>query len=159
MDIHLFNHQQDVLIDEDAVRALAAMVVANEGQVADEVGIHFVSKEASGQIHARYFADPSPTDCMSFPMDGLMDSPSDISGAGPRVLGEIFVCPAVAQDFCAAGGPLPVNEEVALYVIHALLHLMGHDDQEDQAEARMRAQERFHLDTWRAEGRSILQTP
>lgn len=157
MDIHLFNHQQDVLLDEDAVRSLAAMVVANEGQVADEVGIHFVSKEASGQIHARYFADPSPTDCMSFPMDGLSGEPLDIHDGQPRVLGEIFVCPAVAQDYCAAGGPLPLHEEIALYVIHALLHLMGHDDQEDEAEARMRAQERFHLDKWRAAERSILQ--
>lgn len=148
MDIHIFNHQQDCLLNEEAVRALAFLVVEGEGQQADEVAIHFVTKEASGKIHERYFGDPSPTDCMSFPMDD--------QGEEPRVLGEVFVCPAVAKDYCTAGGTLPLNEEVALYVIHSLLHLMGHDDQEDEAEARMRARERFHLDQWRSSGASIL---
>jgi probable rRNA maturation factor len=150
MDIHIFNSQDDVLLDDDAVRALAALVVSGEGQSADEVAIHFVTKTASGQIHDRYFGDPAPTDCMSFPMDE--------SGEEPRVLGEIFVCPAVAQDYCANGGPLPVQEEVALYIIHALLHLMGHDDMEDEADAKMRAREKVHLEAWRQLGRSVLRS-
>jgi probable rRNA maturation factor len=148
MDIHIFNHQQDCLIDEEAVRSLASLVVAGEGQSADEVAVHFVTKEASGQIHDRYFSDPSPTDCMSFPMDEV--------GEDPRVLGEVFVCPAVAKDYCAAGGALSFDEELALYVIHSLLHLMGHDDQEDEAEAKMRERERVHLASWRATGRSVI---
>jgi probable rRNA maturation factor len=148
MDIHIFNHQNDLSVNESAIRSLAQLVIDGEGQSADEVAIHFISKEASGQLHARYFDDPAPTDCMSFPMDSPEES--------PRILGEIFVCPHVAQEFCSKGGVLPLHEEVALYVIHALLHLMGHDDVEDAAEKLMRERELLHLEAWRHTAQSVL---
>ena len=44
--------------------------------------------------------------------------------------------------------PLPghdVQVELALYVIHGLLHLCGYDDKSDAAAAQMRRRERHHL--------------
>jgi probable rRNA maturation factor len=38
-----------------------------------------------------------------------------------------------------------VQAELALYVIHGLLHLCGYDDHSDEEAGRMRARERHYL--------------
>ncbi|MFZ4099948.1 MAG: rRNA maturation RNase YbeY [Chlamydiia bacterium] len=148
MDISIFDNQTDIPLGHPAIDELVALVVEGEAQHVDEVAVHFVTKEASGVLHDRYFQDPSPTDCMSFPMDGPLEQ--------PRVLGEVFVCPQVAREFVLAGGTLPLDEEIALYIIHGLLHLFGYDDIEEQDVARMRQQEHLYLDRWRTKGRSVV---
>ena len=148
MDIHLFDHQTDLSLDHEAVRELVALVIQGQGEVVDEVAIHFISPEASSTLHQRYFQDSSPTDCMSFPMDGPNDR--------PRVLGEIFVCPRIALEYVQNGGSLPPEEEVALYIIHGLLHLFGYDDIEDADVVHMRAGEDLHLNRWRLTGHSVV---
>ena len=90
----------------------------------DEVILHFVSKAMMGKIHDTFFSDPSPTDCMSFPMDPPETKPS----AGKhRILGEVFVCPKVALEY-AKEQKLDPHKETTLYIIHGILHLIGYDD-------------------------------
>lgn len=99
----------------------------------DEVFIHFVTKGQIGKIHADYFNDPSPTDCISFPMD----TDEEI---GYKVLGEVFVCPAVAKEYAKTQN-IDFQEEVDLYVVHGLLHLIGFDDLTNRDRKIMRQEE------------------
>ena len=102
----------------------------------DEVIFHFVDSETISSLHKDYFNDPAPTDCISFPIDSP-SKPSD----GPLILGEVFVCPAVAKTY-AEKHDLDPYREVSLYIIHGVLHLLGYDDQEEDDEKKMRAEEK-----------------
>ncbi len=91
----------------------------------DEVSIYFVTMAEICRLHQEFFGDPSPTDCISFPIDQKNE------GAGYHVLGEIFVSPQAALDYVMRQSE-EINEdcyrETSLYVIHGLLHLLGYDD-------------------------------
>jgi probable rRNA maturation factor len=76
-------------------------------------------------VHARWFGDPTPTDVISFLVDDTA---------------ELVVSVATARRVARAHGHA-VRAEVALYVVHGLLHVLGHDDTTPRARVRMRAAE------------------
>ena len=100
------------------------------------MSIHFVDKKTISDLHRDHFQDPTPTDCISFPMD----SP-DSQGEGYKILGEVFVCPQIAIEYAEKNNITP-EEEVSLYIIHGLLHLLGYDDQDEISEPIMRGEEK-----------------
>jgi probable rRNA maturation factor len=112
------------------------------GVRSDEVVIHLVDQETISRLHGDFFDDPSPTDCLSFPIDHPLEP-----CVGPSILGELFVCPEVATEYASAhqGDPL---RETALYIIHGLLHLLGYDDQTEEERLKMRAQETYLLERY-----------
>jgi probable rRNA maturation factor len=68
-------------------------------------------------------------------------------GAGKTIEGEVLVSTDVAATAAAEFG-WSVENEVTLYVVHGLLHLVGYDDLSDDEKAIMRERERFHLARW-----------
>ncbi|NGX46747.1 MAG: Endoribonuclease YbeY [Chlamydiae bacterium] len=101
---------------------------------ANEMAVHFVGKAKIADLHAQYFDDPSPTDCITFPYDD------------PHFLGEIFVCPKVAEEYIAKhGGDL--GEEITLYIVHGFIHLLGYEDTTPRARKEMRKQEKKWMNT------------
>jgi probable rRNA maturation factor len=118
--------------------ALVHEVIQFEGQHCDEVSIHFVDTPKICELHDTYFKDPSPTDCISFPINN-------------SILGDVFVCPRTAQEYVAIHQG-EVYEEVSLYVVHGLLHLMGYDDIEEADEKKMRAAESKHMQNIKLKG-------
>jgi len=153
METFVFNNQSLVTVFPEAVERLAALVVTGESQKYDEAAVHFIDAIASGKLHQRYFDDPEPTDCMSFPMD----DPETVVDRAPRILGEVFVCPEMAKQTFESGEGLPIHEELALYVIHGLLHLLGYDDRTDEQIATMRLKEAQYLERWREQGVVICE--
>ncbi|MCB1135834.1 MAG: rRNA maturation RNase YbeY [Chlamydiia bacterium] len=137
MQVDIHNSQTSYPIDSERLRRIVEASIAFEGQRCDEVSLNYVDKEEIGVLHAEHFDDPSPTDCISFPMD-------DADEEEYRVLGEVFVCPAVAAEYVAEHGGV-VDQEVILYTIHGLLHLMGYDDIETDDRMEMRAAEERHM--------------
>ena len=83
-----------------------------------------VDDAESVRLHREHFGDATPTDVMSFP-DGAPDPAS-----GLVRLGDLAVGIEVARRVAKQRGR-PVDEEIALYVLHGTLHLLGHDDIED----------------------------
>lgn len=139
MIIYISNEQKDLKIDEDDVEKLVREVVSFEGLRYDEVSIHFVDTESICSLHNEYFNDPSPTDCISFPMD------QDIQEEDPhKVLGDVVVCPETAIKYAKANA-CDTYEELTLYTVHGLLHLMGYDDIEEQDIQKMREAEDRHM--------------
>lgn len=113
-------------IDITSFLPLAPMAVAAtmsmEHQTADYVAIHFLSDSSMRRLHLKYYNDSSSTDCMSFPID--MD---ENESTGQRILGDIFICPQVAQRM-GKKESTSTEHELCLYTIHATLHLLGYDD-------------------------------
>lgn len=135
--LSLYNEQSTFPVDRSWIESIVTQVLKDEDVTTDEVIIHFVDVPKICQLHEDFFDDPSPTDCISFPMDREKTEEHSI-------LGEVFVCPEIAKEYVEShGGEL--KREVSLYVIHGLLHLIGYDDIEDDDRQEMRSRETHHL--------------
>lgn len=137
MIVNVSNSQKTIKISKNQVKILVQEVIFHEGQTCEEVSVHFVSKFRIGKLHRDFFDDPTPTDCISFPMDEDIESPH-------RVLGEIFVCPEVAKEYSIKHN-IDQHEEITLYIIHGLLHLMGYNDIQIEERKLMRKAEKRHM--------------
>jgi probable rRNA maturation factor len=113
-------------------------VVSFEGNRYNEVAIYFVDKPEICRLHDEYFNDPTPTDCISFPMHTH-------DKFAYRILGEVFVCPSVAIEYVDKQGG-EYYHETTLYVVHGLLHLLGYDDIDLKDRKKMRLAEKRHLE-------------
>ncbi|MBX9745037.1 MAG: rRNA maturation RNase YbeY [Chlamydiales bacterium] len=129
MNILIFNKQKDLPISRKATKALVSAVLSHEKQQGGEISIYFVSEKIICQMHNEFFQDPSPTDCISFPLENTPLS------------GEIFVCPHTAVHY-AKKRELDPHQETALYLVHGLLHLLGYDDLEPLQRRVMRKKEK-----------------
>jgi probable rRNA maturation factor len=69
----------------------------------------------------------------------------------PVLLGDVVVCPAVAAAQ-APGHAGTVDDELALLVVHGILHILGHDHAEPGETVRMLARERELLETFHWHG-------
>ncbi len=93
--ITVYNRQRTLPLSASSVQKLLALLLEEKGIATDSVIVYFVNKQKIAALHAQYFNDPSPTDCITFPMDSLEYSPFSL----PHTLGEMFICPELAQEY------------------------------------------------------------
>ena len=82
-----------------------------------ELTITFVDPEPIAELHERWMDLQGPTDVMSFPMDELR--PGDERNEPEGMLGDIVICPWVAQQQAQAAGHSTM-EEMMLLTIHGM---------------------------------------
>jgi len=131
--VTLFNSQRDFPVARPFFKKVVKSILVLEGVSCDEVSIHFVKETEIQALHARYFGDPTSTDCISFPFADSVPSYC--------FLGEVFICPLVALRYAASKKLDPLHE-VTLYLVHGLLHLLGFDDISPKERRRMRRAEK-----------------
>jgi probable rRNA maturation factor len=135
----------EVVVDVERWQRLAMDVLADSGTIG-ELTLSFVDSEDIAELNLEHMGKSGPTDVLSFPMD---DEPID---GIPTLLGDVVISPAVAAgQFAEHAGTL--DDELALLVVHGILHVLGHDHAEPVETERMRAREldlleRFH---WRGD--------
>jgi probable rRNA maturation factor len=100
-----------------------------------EVAIVLVDEGAMEALHVQWMDEPGPTDVLSFPMDELRPGTEDRPTA-PGLLGDIVLCPQVAETQAQAAGH-PLMDELILLTTHGLLHLLGFDHAEPEEEREM----------------------
>jgi rRNA maturation RNase YbeY len=110
-------------IEESAAVDLVRRVLAEEGVAEGEMGLHFVPPDEIRALKREHLGIDEATDVLAFPIDARDDVPAGV----PRQLGDAFVCPQV------------VGAEWREPLVHALLHLLGHDHGPE-----MEARERIH---------------
>jgi probable rRNA maturation factor len=96
------------------------------------------------ELNRLYRDVDEPTDVLSFPAqeqtpseDGTPVEPAFITpGEVDPYLGDIIISYPTAQAQAAAQGH-PVEDELALLVVHGCLHLLGYDHAEEAERARM----------------------
>jgi probable rRNA maturation factor len=131
----LLDDRQRALVDVDALVGVARDVLLGEGVAASELSISLVTDDEMADLHQRYLGEPGPTDVLSFAMDE-----DDVDEDGVRILGDVVIAPAVA----AANNPTDPQGELRLLVAHGILHLLGHDHDDEGQRAEMWArQERY----------------
>ncbi len=111
-------------IDLKRLQGVLDAALAEEGIAASALSVMLVDDAESAALHRQHFGEDDPTDVMSFP-DGSTDPES-----GARLLGDLAVGVEVAARAAAERGR-PVADELTLYILHGLLHLLGYDDEEE----------------------------
>ena len=167
VEVFAADEQSDHPVDTLRWVHLAEAVLEEEGLSGDaELSVLFVDEPAIAELNSRFLGKEGPTDVLAFPIDeepaesgrspdsggtgpGMPSEPEDV----PVLLGDIVICPAVAFRNAPehAGN---YDDEVALLVVHGLLHLMGMDHQEDEEAEEMEAKERELLSRHYAEIRA-----
>jgi probable rRNA maturation factor len=125
---------------------LARNVLLAEGVSGDaELSLLFVDEDTIAGLNQRFMDADGPTDVLAFPIDdpAAVDPGADVSGpaSGPLLLGDVVVCPAVAVRQAPDHGA-SYEDELALLVVHGVLHVLGHDHADAEETTRMQARER-----------------
>lgn len=130
-------------VDVDATRwaDLAHAVLVAEGRTG-ELTLTFVERDEIAELNRAHMGVDGPTDVLSFPLDAADDAPP--TPGVPILLGDIVVCPEVAAE-AAPQHAGTLDDELALLVVHGVLHILGHDHAEPEETATMRAAELDHL--------------
>ncbi len=87
-----------------------------------EINIHFVSKKKMRLINNKFRNIDKPTDVLSFP---IYENIKQINSSHEQyiVLGDIFICPAVAKEQISKNSSL--DTEIGILALHGLKHLVG----------------------------------
>ncbi len=117
-----------------------------------ELSVLLVDVNAMEQLHVQWMDEPGPTDVMAFPMDELRPGRDDAEPE-PGLLGDIVLCPAVAEQQAAQAGHAMVDE-LDLLCTHGLLHLLGYDHGEPDEKAEMFGLQDQMLKAWRDKRRA-----
>ena len=157
VDVFCADEQRDRPVEINRWSTLARSVLTERGvKGAAEVSLLFVDEASIAALNERFMGHSGPTDVLAFPVE---DDPlpagrsPDMGGTGPgadvaddplMLLGDVVVCPAVAARN-AVDHESTYEDEMALLVVHGLLHLLGMDHQVDAEAERMEALERSLL--------------
>ena len=107
------------------------------------VDVFLVGDAEMARLHATHLKRRGPTDVLSFPMAEFDP------GRKAFLLGEIVVSFETARREAAARG-LALEEELARYLVHGFLHLMGYDDCTAQQRQEMHALQEWSLEEFTA---------
>ena len=110
------------------------------------------------ELNGRFMGAEGPTDVLAFPIDDPIEPGRwpDAGSTGPDreppeladlpvLLGDVVVCPAVAARQAPEHAGT-FDDELALLVVHGVLHILGHDHAAPEETARMQAKERELLE-------------
>lgn len=167
-DVFVADEQSALEVDVARCAELARRVLDAQGVRDDvEVSLLFVDEPTIAELHERFLGASGPTDVLAFPID---DEPAvggrspDEGGTGPGgpvlseedavpvLLGDVVVCPTVAERQAAERG-VALEDEMALLVVHGLLHLVGMDHVETaEAETMERREQELLARFWRRSG-------
>ncbi|MBN2622924.1 MAG: rRNA maturation RNase YbeY [Acidimicrobiales bacterium] len=160
-DVQVFgaDEQTTAPVDVDRWVTLARDVLVAEGVRGEaELSLLFVDEGAITDLNERFMDAAGPTDVLAFPIDDPAvagrwpdsgstgpDRDEPEPGDLPLLLGDVVVCPAVAQRQAPthAGS---YDDEMALLVVHGVLHVLGHDHAEPDETAVMQERERALLE-------------
>ena len=161
-EVFCADEQSEIAVDIERWQKLAIAVLADQGvRGGTELSLFFVSQHDMAELNTEHMGKTGPTDVLAFPIDGgevleMINGPTGASrgpdrpppdrGDLPLLLGDIVICPevAVAQ---APGHAGTVDDEMALLVVHGILHIFGWDHDTAEKTIAMRACERELLQT------------
>jgi len=136
MSVLFRNSQKAMNVLPSSVEALAEFVLQREGASEKEVSVLFVDDTEISELNARHLGRNGPTDVLAFPMSG-----EEHLNFHQEILGDVVVSVERAISY-AKEHELKAENELSLYLIHGLLHLLGYDDVNETAARKMRRREK-----------------
>lgn len=152
IDMHVEDEFR-TLVDRAWVRKIVRQVLKAEKVTPPyDLGLVFTDIERVRQLNRDYRGVNQPTDVLAFYMRPQKGSDSSFANPpdGVAHLGDVIISypQALAQ---AREQGHSVQRELALLVIHGVLHLLGYDHEEPQEAKKMRAREKELLEKYSPE--------
>ena len=141
----VLNEQDTIEIDMARWQRLAARSLETSGVTNGELNLIFVDETAMTELNAQHLGENYATDVLSFPLDG-----SAAALWGRPLIGDVVVCPARAAAQASdhegqAGHDGSLDDELALLIVHGVLHVLGHDHYDTPTTTRMQSCEQALL--------------
>ena len=158
--VFVADEQSAVPVDVAHLARVAEGVLAEEGvRGLCELALYFIDEPSIADLNEKFLGGEGATDVLAFPIDDELTETGrspDAGSAGPDrpplepseiplLLGDVLVCPAVASRNATEHGRT-VEDELALLVVHGVLHVLGMDHATDEETAVMQARERELLE-------------
>jgi probable rRNA maturation factor len=134
IEVAVSNQTQHPLVVESTLVTAARIVLEGERVMDAALSVAIVDDHTIHQLNRRYLQHDYATDVLSFVLDN-----------GPNGLdGEVIVSADTAARTAERIG-VDFPDELLLYLVHGLLHLVGYDDQTHSDRLVMRQRERHYL--------------
>lgn len=129
MNVSVMNAQREERVETARMARLARAAVKRLGITGrGTLAVTFVDARRMRTLNKRFLGHDRATDVLSFRYDG------------EPVVGEILVAPGQARAYAKQHG-LPYQQELSRYVVHGILHWLGHEDKTTVQRQDMRRQE------------------
>ena len=122
LDVEVAADEVRVPLARRRVADLARAVLEAEGVPDASLSIAFVRPSTIASINREHLGHKGPTDVISFPL---------AAAPGTPLGGDVYICPDVAARNALDHG-VGIREEIARLVVHATLHVLGHDHPEGE---------------------------
>lgn len=134
--VEVSNRQRHLSIDEAVLIGLTRRVLRAEGVEEASISLSLVDNAAIHALNRRHLDHDWPTDVITF----ALSDPDDHE----PLSAEIVLSAEMAVETARQAGVDP-TDELALYLVHGLLHLCGEDDRSAEQAESMRRKEAEHL--------------
>ncbi len=124
--VAVVNHQDCARVRRNRLREVAQQTLQSEGVSGAAIGVALLDDKAIRELNRRHLNQDCPTDVLAFGYgneDGVLK-------------GDIAVSVETARRE-AERRHVSIEAELALYVVHGLLHLLGYDDTSPRKRRRM----------------------
>jgi probable rRNA maturation factor len=125
-------------LSRERIGAIARAALRYERVREAMISITLVDRRSIAKLNAEHLGHKGDTDVISFGFTRATTT--------DPVVGDIYICPAVASENAKAHGT-SVREEIARLVVHGILHVLGYDHPEDDR--------RETSDMWRRQERLL----
>ena len=155
-EVFCADEQSEETVDVERWRSLALATLGAQGVRGwAELSVFFVDEGSIAALNLEHMGKQGPTDVLAFPVDGY-DMRADANGPGamsrgpdraepdpddvPLLLGDVVLCPSVARAQCGEHAGT-YDDEIALLLVHGILHVLGFDHDTPAATSEMRSRE------------------
>ncbi len=132
-------------IETRTLERLVSDILENEGVLEARIGVILCGHDFHAELHRSYLGVDTQTDVLSF---ALGDNKGVIEG-------EVYVDLDTARERHAEFDQ-SFEDEVARYVIHGTLHLLGYDDKAEADRLGMHEKQEFYVSIWQSHHRSRM---
>ncbi len=137
MPVELLNAQRRVRLDTRRLKRQARSLLEAAGLERQFLSVLLTDDRRMAQAHERWMGEKGSTDVLSFAMNEGSRRKRQRQGVAqkgpPEVLGDIVI----SVETAARCRPKDVDGEAFRYLLHGLLHLMGHDHRSRAERLRM----------------------
>lgn len=125
--------ERDANRSDEEVSKILRKIASDAGYLEGEISVAIVDDQKMQQLNACHLQHHYTTDILSF-----------LLGDGERLDGELIACWDVARRVAEQEG-WDAHWELMLYLIHGMLHLVGHDDHDPVGLEKMKRSEYHYL--------------
>jgi len=132
MKVTLINNQNKVKLDLELIKEIAGYISDKfDRSSKGELNIIFSDSKEIRQLNKKYRKTDRETDVLSFSY--ISDKEEISPGTGTYTIGEIVICPEVAQsNVLNQDKNWSLDLEITLLIIHGMLHIYDYDHEKEK---------------------------